>query len=240
MKTKQALLLAAGSANRLLPLTKELPKSLLLLNGKSILENALIHLSASGVESMKIVIGHCGQRIRARFGDSFLGMRLEYIENPIYQKTNSMYSLHLGMQGMAGPMWVLEGDVAFEGKILHFAHPADISWFIDSQATHMDGAFLRADSCGVVNSLRIIRPPEKAGHGDLKSIGILHLSPAAVPIVRQWLSMGLENQQHNLYYDLILAEHLKERLISAVDIQGSRWYEIDTPADLRTAQELFR
>jgi len=240
MNTKHALLLAAGSGTRLLPLTKDLPKSLLEINGKSILENAFTHLAASGVERIRIIIGHQGHVIRDRFGDSFLDMRLEYIENPIYQSTNSMYSLHLGLQGAAGPTWILEGDVVFDGKILHLPRHTEISWFVDSQAIQMDGAFLRADPKGIVTSLRIIRPPEKAKLGDFKSIGILHLSAATVPIMQKWLSIGLQKQQSNLYYDLIFSDHLEERLISAVDIQGCRWFEIDTPTDLRAAQELFK
>jgi choline kinase len=240
MSTKQALLLVAGSANRLLPLTKKLPKSLLEINGKSILENALSNLVEVGVEKSIFVIGHQGQLIRNRFGDSFLGMRLEYIENPIYQSTNSMYSLNLGLQGIMGPIWLLEGDVVFDGQILHLPRRAEISWFVDQQAIQMDGAFLQTDIKGVVMSLRIIRPPEKAQQGDFKSIGILHLSAAAVPIVRKWLSIGLENQQSNLYYDLIFADHLEERLISVVDIKGSRWFEIDTPNDLQMARDLFK
>ncbi|MCX6557975.1 MAG: phosphocholine cytidylyltransferase family protein [Candidatus Aminicenantes bacterium] len=240
MKTKHALFLAAGSGNRLLPLTKDLPKSLLLVNRKSILENALTHLAEAGVERVVIVIGHLGQLIRDCFGDSFLGMRLEYMENPIYQSTNSMYSLHLGLQEVSGPIWILEGDVVFDGQILHLPRPAEISWFVDSQALQMDGAFLQTDQHGIVQSLRIIRPPEKAQMGNFKSIGILHLSMAAVPIIQKWLSGGLANQQSNLYYDLIFADHLEERLISVVDIHGSRWFEIDTPADLKAAQELFK
>jgi choline kinase len=213
---------------------------MLMVNGKSILENAFTHLAASGVERIRIVIGHQGRVIRDRCGDSFLGMRLEYMENPIYQSTNSMYSLHLGLQGTAEPTWVLEGDVVFDGQLLHLPRHADISWFVDSQALQMDGAFLQADPRGMVTSLRIIRPPEKAKPGDFKSIGILHLAAATVPVVRKWLSSGLQKQQSNLYYDLIFSDHLEERLISIVDIQGFRWFEIDTAADLLTAQEIFK
>jgi len=240
MNTKQALLLAAGSGNRLLPLTENLPKSLLPINGKSILENALGHLAGAGVEVTRIVIGHQGHLIRGRFGGSFLGMRLEYVENPIYQSTNSMYSLHLGLQEISGPVWILEGDVVFDGQILHLPHHAEISWLVDPQALQMDGAFLQTDQHGIVRSLRIVRPPEKARPGDFKSIGILHLSMAAVPVVQKWLGAGLARQQCNLYYDLIFADHLEERLISVVDIRGSRWFEIDTPADLKAARELFK
>jgi L-glutamine-phosphate cytidylyltransferase len=240
MNTKQAILLVAGSASRLLPLTRELPKSLLTINGKSILENALTNLAEIGVEGIIIVIGHCGQLIRDRFGDSFLDMRMEYIENPIYQSTNSMYSLHLGLQGISGPIWILEGDVVFDRQILQQPRHSEISWFVDPQAIQMDGAFLQTDPKGVVKSLRIIRPPQKAQPGDFKSIGILHLSAAAVPIVQKWLALGLENRQSNLYYDLIFADHLEEGLISVVDIQGSRWFEIDTPNDLKAAREIFK
>jgi L-glutamine-phosphate cytidylyltransferase len=240
MNTKNAILLAAGSGTRLLPLTQDLPKSLLEVNGKSILENAFTHLAASGVERTRIVIGHQGHVIRDRFADSFLNMRLEYVENPIYRSTNSMYSLHLGLQGIAGPTWILEGDVVFAGEILQLPRHAAISWFVDSQALQMDGAFLQADPRGMVTSLRIIRPPQKAKPGDFKSIGILHLSAATIPIVQEWLSLGLQKQQSNLYYDLIFSDHLQEKLISVADVQGFRWFEIDTAADLREAQELFK
>jgi choline kinase len=164
---------------------------------------------------------------------------MEYFENPLYRSTNSMYSLHLGLQNITGPIWLLEGDVVFDERILQLPCHNEISWFVDSKAIAMDGAFLQATPKKVAKSLRIIRPPEKARPGDLKSIGILHFSATAVPIVQRWLSIGLENQQSNSYYDLILADHLEEKLISVIEIRSLQWYEIDTSTDLQTAQERF-
>lgn len=237
---EQAIILAAGLGNRMLPLTQATPKGLVPVGGVPIVVNALDHFAAAGVKKIVLVVGHLAEKFPAALGRSYRGMALEYVENPRFAETNSMYSLWQGLTAAPGATWVLEGDVFFEARILSLAGPGEFRWYADSSARSMDGAFLIADGQGRAAELKIIR--EKGGlrpPGHYKSIGLLELGPGAVERLRGWLERGVGEGKVNLYYDLIVAEHLRESAVMLVDVAGCKWFEIDDLADLAQAEALF-
>lgn len=75
----QAVIMAAGRGTRLGPLTTKSPKSLILVGGRPILEHILLALTPLS-EEIIIVVGYLGEKIRERFGPSFGGIPLTYIE----------------------------------------------------------------------------------------------------------------------------------------------------------------
>ena len=75
----QAIILAAGRGTRFGELTKKMPKSLIPVNGKPILEYTLSSLPSS-IEEVFIVIGHLGHKIKKHFGDSYNGLKVNYIK----------------------------------------------------------------------------------------------------------------------------------------------------------------
>lgn len=238
MKTLHAVILAAGEGKRLLPFTLTQPKSLAEVGGTTILENAISQFAEHGVKKVSIVIGHLADTIVQRIGKRMCGMEINYIVNSDYACTNSMYSLLLALKKSEGPLWLLEGDVFFEGGILNYSPRGDFAWYADSSTRHLDGAYLKGDD-GRVFSLEIIRDLKLLVPGHHKSIGLLHLSPLGVSTMRCWLEQGASEEKSNLYYDLIVAEHLGDFPIGLVDVAGLNWFEIDTNEDLKAARAMF-
>lgn len=237
--TRQALILVAGEGRRLLPFTETNPKCLAEINGITILENALKGYSKAGVERTWIVVGHHADVVKTRIGESYCGMRIEYVENREYAATNSMYSLYLGLLGIEGPLWVLEGDVFFEHSILDLPRTAEISWFVDSSRRDLDGAYINAVGGGRAASLEIIRDLSKLKDNYSKSVGMLHLGSEGTRMFHSWLSKGVDEDKKNLYYDLIVRDHFDEAVIEVVDVKGRNWFEVDTMDDLENARKLF-
>ncbi len=237
---ENAIILVAGLGNRLLPLTEATPKCLAPVNGTPILFNALDNFVAAGVKKVTLVVGHLSEVFHDRIGSSYLSMKISYIENPDYATTNSMYSLWLALRECGTDTWVLEGDVFFERSILDLDTGEDFQWYADSQANHMNGAFMVGDDKGHVTKLEIIR--EKKGlrpQGYYKSIGLLKLKKTAVSVLRDWLDTGVKEQKTDIYYDLIVKEHIGEFPVRLVDVARSKWYEIDDREDLKIAEEIF-
>jgi L-glutamine-phosphate cytidylyltransferase len=240
MPTTNAIILCAGEGKRLLPYTLEKPKPLMEVNGTTILENALNGFAEHGVKNVRIVIGHLAQTIQKTFGTTYRGMNLTYFLNEKYASTNSMYSLFLGLENLHKSIWILEGDVFFEKKILNQHNDKPLSWFCDGSQRNLDGAYLKEDSGHRAISLEIIRNTADIQKHHFKSIGLLHCSKEAVSKITGWLDKGIKALQSNLYYDLIFAEHFKEIHVHITDIQGFKWFEIDTVSDLEKAKQIFQ
>ena len=116
----KAIILVAGRGTRLKPLTDTIPKCLTEVNGKPILFNALEHLEKNKIEETILVVGYLRDKIEERIGNFFGNMKITYVKNDIYDKTNTSYSLWLALKDLLidDSLLVLEGDVFFEEELL--------------------------------------------------------------------------------------------------------------------------
>src|SRR5439155_6292686 len=109
----RAIILAAGKGSRLEPVSGETVKCLLGLGGITLIERQLRYLRASGISEIAVVVGFEAERIRHACGPE-----VEYIENPIFAETNSMYSLWLARHFFGHGFVVLNSDVFFHPQLL--------------------------------------------------------------------------------------------------------------------------
>ncbi|MGY4363179.1 NDP-sugar pyrophosphorylase family protein [Bradyrhizobium sp. i1.7.7] len=115
----RAVILAAGMGSRLRPYTEFVPKPLVEVNGTPMLHNALHQLSELGAREATIVVGYREEAIEQSCGHRFEEVDIEYVHNPIFDRTGSAYSLWLARNTMlAGDTVFLEGDVFFEREVL--------------------------------------------------------------------------------------------------------------------------
>jgi choline kinase len=115
----KAVILAAGSARRLSPLTDNMHKSLLPIGEKSILEHQLDAINRYGVSEALIVVGYLKEQIMEKFGDQYKNVTLSYIENPDYATTNTVYSLYLARGYFCGDDFMyFNADVVFHHKLV--------------------------------------------------------------------------------------------------------------------------
>src|SRR5512146_1473052 len=105
---KRAIILAAGQGRRLWPYTKDRPKCLLDIGGRSIIEHQVDLLAAEGIRQITVVIGYMGPKVQA-----VLGSRVAYCENDLFASTSSMYSLWLARDAAADGFLVINSDVLF-------------------------------------------------------------------------------------------------------------------------------
>jgi choline kinase len=103
----QAIILAAGVGKRLKDLTDGLPKCLLKIGGRTILERQLEALAGLDVV---MVVGYKAEMIKKLYP------KLKYVYNPDFESTNTIHSLGLALNGKDA--LVLNGDVVFDKKII--------------------------------------------------------------------------------------------------------------------------
>jgi choline kinase len=231
-----AIVLAAGVARRLAPLTDRTNKCLLPVGGRPLLDRMLAALAATGVAETTLVVGHCADQIRALAGDAFAGMPIHYVDNPEYRR-GSVLSLYAARQViLAGPTLVMDADVLFPQDFLrrllraagHCAVLVDRG-FADTGEEQK--AYTRAGR--VITLSKKAVPPAWDAVGE--NVGFFRCGDAGRDLVRLLEKViadgtGLEEYEEAIH--LLMQQHE----IQPVDVTGLPWTEIDFVEDLRRAE----
>ena len=116
----QAIILAAGMGRRLGEYTKNNTKCMLSINGEKLIDRTLTILSNLNVTKVIIVIGYKGENLKNHIGNRYHGLLdIEYVNNPIYDKTNNIYSLSLAKEEMIKDDTLLfESDIIYDESIV--------------------------------------------------------------------------------------------------------------------------
>lgn len=110
----KAIILAAGRGTRLMPIIKDLPKCLVEIYGKTLLERSLDNLKKHNIKEVIIVIGYLGELIKEKFGKDYKGIKINYIRNQRYSETGSMYSFSLLKDLINEDVLLLESDLLYD------------------------------------------------------------------------------------------------------------------------------
>lgn len=106
----RAIIMAGGEGTRLLPLTESVPKPLLRIAGKPLLEILIERLRQAGIVEFLISLHHKSAMIREQLGDGGrLGVRIDYVEEPT--PLGTMGSLTLVKDRLEEPFFVVNGDI---------------------------------------------------------------------------------------------------------------------------------
>ncbi len=240
----RAIILAAGLGTRLKPLTDTMPKCLTEVNGKPILVNMIENLEKAGIKDVDIVIGYLGDTIKNKIGSNFNNININYVENPIYYKTNSSYSLWLAVKNLNEDILILEGDVFFEEPILEdlMSNPHD-STVVEKYNPELDGSFVEIKNNFVSDWIHRSRRKENFIKEDkFKTVNIHKFSKGflntyLLPI----LDKHTEEKKGTEPIEYIMEDIVKNNAkIEAVDVANKKWVEIDDANDLKIAETIFK
>ncbi len=243
----QALILAAGMGKRLGALTREATKCMVEVCGRKLIDSALEAVVEAGIRDVTIVIGYKGDNLRRYLeAASYPSLRFHFVENPIYDKTNNIYSLWLAREALAADDTILiESDLIFERDLLRDlvqAKEPNVA-VVARWKSWMDGTVTLLDGEGYVRSV-IDKKDFKWKNIDeyYKTVNIYKLSKEfSANYYLPFMEAHLASFGRNQYYEQVL------KLLSFVDgprikgfkIKKRRWYEIDDPQDLDIAETLF-
>lgn len=115
-----AVILAAGMASRLRPLTNDRPKCLLEVGGRCLLQRTVDSLVSAGTTRLVVVTGYRGDMIRNFLTATYHKLDIAFIHNKDYQATNNIYSLWLTRPQVDGKDFLLlDSDILFDGRIIN-------------------------------------------------------------------------------------------------------------------------
>lgn len=244
----QAIILAAGMGRRLGEYTRDNTKCMLPVNGVRLIDRVLGQLSQLGLSRVVIVVGYKGQNLIDYIGHRYDDrLKIEYVNNPVYDKTNNIYSLSLAKDKLQeDDTLLIESDLIFDDSLFRMIldNPYPNLALVDKYETWMDGTMVRIDEDNnIVNFI-----PKKAfKYKDVdsyyKTVNIYKFSREFsqnkyVPFLEAY-SKALGN---NEYYEQVLRviTLLDNAELKALPItNGAKWYEIDDVQDLDIAETLF-
>ena len=115
----QAIILAAGMGRRLGELTQNNTKCMLEVNGIRLIDRYLIQLAKYNLDRIIIVVGYEGQKLIDYIQANYPDRNIEFVNNPIYDKTNNIYSLALAKEYLCNDDTILmESDLIVEDAII--------------------------------------------------------------------------------------------------------------------------
>jgi L-glutamine-phosphate cytidylyltransferase len=232
MSPSRAIILAAGNGSRMGQLTADRPKTMLEVEGRSLIDHALDALGACGIRDVTIVIGHQGQRLREH-----LGGRVRFVDNVRYRETNSLYSLSLARDVLRHGAVVLNSDVLVSPALvarLVEARVADAA-LVDSSSTLADEEMKVKIWNGFAMDFSKQLPPWEA-HAE--NVGLLKFGAAGGRRLVAHIDALVAGGHENTWAPKAFAALAREWPIRAIDTGGLPWTEIDFPADLERARDM--
>ncbi|MBP5375829.1 MAG: aminotransferase class I/II-fold pyridoxal phosphate-dependent enzyme [Bacteroidaceae bacterium] len=243
----QAIILAAGMGRRLGELTKENTKCMVKVHGVRLIDRLLGQLSQLSLRRVIIVVGYQGQNLMDYIGHRYDGrLTIEYAENPIYDKTNNIYSLSLVKEKMReDDTLLIESDLIFSDRLFQMIleDPYPNVALVAKYESWMDGTMVRIDEArNIVNFV-----PKKAFRYEdvdeyYKTVNIYKFSrdfceQKYVPFLEAYChALG-----NNEYYEQVLRviTLLDSAELKALPVGDEKWYEIDDIQDLDIAETIF-
>lgn len=242
----QAVILAAGMGKRLKELTQNNTKCMVKVNGVTLIDRMLHQIEKQHLSRIIVVVGYEGQKLMDYISTLDIQTPIVYINNPIYDKTNNIYSLALAKDWLVKEDTLLfESDLIFEDSVLNalVSDPRETLALVDKYESWMDGTCVKL---GEDDSIEAFVPGKKFKFNEIKdyykTVNLYkfskHFSETHyVPFLDAYQAALGQNE----YYEQVLRviTMLDEPVIKAKRLEGQRWYEIDDIQDLDIAESIF-
>lgn len=232
----KALILAAGFGSRLAPITNDLPKSLVPINGVPILFKQIENLLKNGIDDITVISGYKADKLEKTVHSRYPSVKI--IESVDYAVTNNMYSAYLGLKeiGLNGFL-MMNADVFFDCSVIDGL----LKWKSPNAIVVDIGQFNEESMKVVQKDNRIIEISKQIAKKDALgcSIDVYKFGPDAAKAFFGKCKEYIEDRKDiNKWSEVALNEILNQVKFEACPLIG-RWFEIDNHEDLASAQRLF-
>lgn len=242
----QAVILAAGMGKRLKHLTQDNTKCMVKVNNVSLIDRLLHQLEKQDLKKIIIVAGYEREKLKEYINTLNIKTKIEFIDNPIYDKTNNIYSLSLAKDNLCEDDTLLfESDLIFDDSLIDLlvTDPYPSLTLVDKYQSWMDGTCVTLDEED--NIIEFV-PGKKFDFNKkdkyYKTVNIYKFSKEFsqkeyVPFLEAYTkALGL-----NEYYEQVLKviTQLEETELKAKRLDNQKWYEIDDEQDLEIAATMF-
>lgn len=234
------VILAAGMAKRLRPLTDTKPKCLLEVGKRTLLERTVDAMRQAGIQEFLVVTGYRGEMIREFLTIHYPLSTIHYLDNTDYEHNNNIYSLWMACQKVRGCDFLLmDSDILCDpAAVVRIAQEQTSALAVNRHELGEEEMKVVVDADSRITEIsKTCRPEDAMG----ESVGIEKITADySEALARELDQMILQEGLIDIFY-----ERAFERLIpqghtfKVVDTTHYFSYELDTPEDFQRAQELM-
>lgn len=233
----KAVILAAGLGSRLRPITNEVPKCMVPVNGIRIIDKQIDNLLINGIEDIYVVDGYKAEILVSHLKEIY--PQVHVVSNPRYAETNNMYSLYLTAKYVKGEEFLLmNSDVYYDADI--------IKGMLEGE----NQSKIACDRSGYMEeSMKITLDGDKINHISKKitqkdhfavSIDVYRISlDDSKKLFKEVEDTIIVRGDENSWTEVALDHIFKDTNFQPCVITG-RWYEIDNHDDLHKAEGIFK
>jgi L-glutamine-phosphate cytidylyltransferase len=240
-KIVRVIILAAGQGKRLLPLTADVPKALLDIGGKSLIERQVEAFAANGLKEFCVVTGYAADKMERAL--DLVAKRLEVkittIFNPFYAVADNLASCWLARDAMNADFIQVNGDNVFRGDLVARLLAAGQDEI--AVAINRKDAFDADDMKVMLDGSRLteIGKTLPVDTVDAEAIGFYVFRGQGPARYAAELELAMRDPQGlKRWFPAAIGSLAKKAPIVVIEITGLRWSEVDFPVDLQQARQL--
>ena len=243
----QAIILAAGMGRRLGKYTRDNTKCMLPVNGVRLIDRMLEQLCQLNLSRLVMVVGYKGEELMSYIGNRYDDrLKIEYTVNPVYDKTNNIYSLALVKEKMMeDDTLLIESDLILDDSLFQMIldDPYPNLALVAKYESWMDGTMVRIDS---ENNIVNFVPKKAFKYSEVesyyKTVNVYKFSKDfSSRVYVPFLDAYCKVMGNNEYYEQVLRviTLLDQANLKALPIGDKSWYEIDDVQDKDIAETIF-
>jgi L-glutamine-phosphate cytidylyltransferase len=237
----KVVILGAGQGKRLLPLTTDIPKALLDIGGKSLIERQIDAFAACGVKEFLVVIGYAANRMEralATIADA-KGVTVRTVFNPFFAVADNLASCWMARSEMDGDFVQINGDTLFRADLaakMLAAAKTPVTVAINHKDRYdADDMKVMSDG-GRLTEIGKTLPPETV---DAEAIGMYVFRGEGARAYVDVLEASMrESQGLKQWFPSAVGKLAKDIEVRTLAIDGHEWCEVDFPVDLQQARHL--
>lgn len=235
----KAVIIAGGQGKRLLPYTAKIPKCLIKVNDRAILDYQLTALNDCGINDIAIITGFGDEHVRKYLKDN--NKDLTIIHNADYATTNNAYGIWLARDYVADSIdgfLLINSDLIFSAEMLKFLiehQEADAIVIEKTSRPESDMVKIKMEGDNIVQMSKDIPPEDTVG----EAVGPVKFSADGGKRFMDFIGSFIAKGELNHWFFYMLGDYSRDNHFAGIDNPDYVWAEIDTPEDLDLAHRLI-